>query len=366
MAEVDTNHLEKGPRHTQLLISSAFAIFALVSLPQGYLAARLSGGPVKWREILFSCAHWLLLCGLSYIPIVLAVRFPVPSKRSTIAHILGLLAFSISWSCLAVSIGVGLGLFEPDSQLLGRYLTSVVFGFSYAGIIYAAILGYIYAYGYFLANTRREADAARLEAQLAETRLNSLRMQLNPHFLFNTLNAVLVLVRESNVRAASEMLERLGELLQQVLKANRPKEIPLREELHLVEQYLSIQQVRFSNRLRIEWSIDDRARTALVPDLLMQPVVENAIHYGVSQRSQSGTVVVEARVIGNTLELSVGDDGPGFDTTASERLSNGIGLQNTRERLRTLYGTAASLTIEAVPPTGTQVTLRLPFREAGQ
>src|SRR5262249_8504411 len=141
--------------------------------------------------------------------------------------------------------------------------------------MYFALLGSVYAFTYFVEAREREAQAARLSAQLAEARLGALRMQLNPHFLLNSLNAVGVLVRDQNTRAASRMIELLGDVLQTVLRTDERHEIPLADELRFLEQYLAIEQVRFSDRLRVTWSIGD-VRSAMVPGFVLQPLVENA------------------------------------------------------------------------------------------
>jgi LytS/YehU family sensor histidine kinase len=221
-------------------------------------------------------------------------------------------------------------------------------------------LGCVYAFTYFLEAREREAHASRLAAQLAEARLGALRTQLNPHFLFNSLNALAVLVREPNTPAASRMLELLGDVLRQVLRTDQPHEIPLADELRFVEQYLAIEQVRFSDRLRVAWSIDEQARAALVPGFVLQPIVENAIKHGVAKRADAGRIEITARVVDSMLELAVRDDGVGMAATQRE----GVGLSNTRERLRTLYGHDATVTIIAPPDGGTLVTLRLPLHHA--
>jgi LytS/YehU family sensor histidine kinase len=213
---------------------------------------------------------------------------------------------------------------------------------------------------YFTEAREREAQSARLAAQLAEARLGALRMQLNPHFLFNSLNAIGVLVRDQNTATASRMLELLGDVLHSVLRSDARHEIPLAEEIQFLEQYLAIEQVRFSDRLRVSWSIDDRLRSAPVPGFILQPLVENALRHGVAKRSDLGTIDVGARLEGPTLVLTVTDNGPG--PAPSEVSGAGVGLANTRERLRTMYGEDASLTLESRAAGGAIATIRLPYR----
>jgi LytS/YehU family sensor histidine kinase len=228
--------------------------------------------------------------------------------------------------------------------------------------MYFAVLGSIYSFMYFTEAREREAQSARLSAQLAEARLGALRMQLNPHFLFNSLNAIGVLVRDQNIAGASRMLELLGDVLHSVLRSDARHEIPLSEEIQFLEQYLAIEQVRFSDRLQVSWSIDDRARSAPVPGFILQPLVENALRHGIAKRGDLGTINVGARIDGDSLVLSVSDNGPGL--APSEVESAGVGLANTRERLRTMYGAAASLTLESRPGGGAIATIRVPYSQA--
>ena len=209
----------------------------------------------------------------------------------------------------------------------------------------------------------RDMRTARLEGQLATARAESLRSQLQPHFLFNTLNAISVMMRE-DVDAAEKMLVRLSSLLRAVLDSEGRVHISLEEELGQLETYLAIQEVRFSDRLRFELSIDDRARRAAVPNLLLQPLVENAIQHGISPRARGGRIALKARIEGRSLVLELEDDGVGLD----DRHVEGVGISNTRSRLRELYGEDQSFVIARADTddrkeTGTAVRIRLPFQQ---
>ena len=212
----------------------------------------------------------------------------------------------------------------------------------------------------------RETHAARLEAQLADARLRALRMQLNPHFLFNTLHAVSALV-ERDPGGVRTMIARLSALLRRVLDGGASHEVPLRDELALVRDYLAIQQVRLGDRLRIEEHVAPEALDALVPALVLQPLAENAVGHGVSRAESGGTIRVEAGREGGALVLRVRDSGPGLVPEASggaETSGNGLGLANTRQRLDALYGPAASLALEPGAEGGAVATVRLPFHTA--
>jgi LytS/YehU family sensor histidine kinase len=183
-------------------------------------------------------------------------------------------------------------------------------------------------------------------------------MQLNPHFLFNSLNAITVLVRDQNTRDASRMLELLSGVLRQVLQSEKRQEVTLDEELRFIEKYLAIEQVRFSDRLQVLWSIDSNVRNALVPEFILQPLVENAVRHGVAKRSEAGLIEITGRESNGELVLSVRDNGPGY-ITGSE---SGVGLANTRARLETLFGDAAQLDVKNAEGRGTVAMVRFPLR----
>ena len=199
----------------------------------------------------------------------------------------------------------------------------------------------------------------RAEALASEARLQALRYQINPHFLFNTLNAVSTLVVERHTAEATRMIARLSDFLRLTLDERAGDEVPMAEELEFVQRYLDIEQVRLGDRLRLEVSVAPDARDAIVPVLLLQPLVENAVKHGIATREEGGRIAITAERRGPTLCISVRDDGPGPGAGESGR---GIGLANTRERLRTLYGDAQRLELVVPPDGGTQVTVELPFR----
>ncbi|MEM1054219.1 MAG: histidine kinase [Bacteroidota bacterium] len=228
-------------------------------------------------------------------------------------------------------------------------------------VIAVAVLAAGFARDALIRLRAREADAAHLEAQLADARLAALRMQLNPHFLFNTMHAVSALV-ERDPAGVRTMIARLSALLRRVLDGGDRHEVPLREELALVRDYLAIQSVRLGDRLEVVEQIEDEALDALVPALLLQPLVENAVGHGISAMEGGGTLTVSARREGGDLVLDVHDTGPG---PAENRLeAGGVGLRNTRERLDALYGDAASLTLTSAPQGGALASVALPFHTA--
>ena len=344
-----------------LLIAAASIVPAILDAWQIYMQGRLVGEPVRAEDIIFQGSEWLFLGALTPITYYLGQRYPLRRHdwpRALAVHTAGALALCIGWATLGVLLGALLDRFPAQGNLPHDLLSWVLRSVPWSVFMYFTVLGCVYAFTYFLEAREREAQASRLAAQLAEARLGALRMQLNPHFLFNSLNAVMVLVREQNTAAASRMLELLSDVLRQALRTDQPQEVPLSDELNFIERYLAIEQVRFSDRLRVVWSIDDRALNALVPGFILQPLVENAIKHGIVRHADAGRLEISARVVGGHLELAIRDDGVGMSATQAE----GVGLGNTRERLRTLYGEEASLHIEGRAGGGTEVVLMLPFR----
>jgi len=227
-------------------------------------------------------------------------------------------------------------------------------------LVYLAVLVAGYAREYFIRDQMRVRHAALLRAQLADARLDALRMQLNPHFLFNTLHAVAALV-ERDPAGVRRMIARLSELLRLTMDADAEHEVPLRDELEFLRRYIEIMEIRFQGRLRIEVKADEETLPALVPRLILQPLVENAFEHGAARASGEGVVAIMAQRRNGQLVLSVLDPGPGVAEVSAE----GVGLTNTRARLAELYGDAASFTLTSRPEGGAKAEMILPFRQAG-
>jgi hypothetical protein len=337
-------------RRARLSIAAACVIPAFLSMAQSFASAKLAHRAVFWDDLAFSGGDWLLLAPLIAIAFSVGRRFPF--RRSIAIHVAGAIILAIAWASLGMLLGFALDHFPAVPPYGRSYLNWIGITLPFGCLVYLAAIGCAYAY-------KLVVEAREREAQLATARLSALRMQLHPHFLFNTLNTALVLVREQNTGAATRTLELLASLLREGIRSDRPHEIALRDELRFVEQYLAIEQVRFADRLHVEWSIDEHARDALVPEFVLQPLVENAIRHGFAKRAEASTISIGARVDGPTLELTIADDGLGFDASQPAR---GVGLTNTRERLRVLYGGRAALEISSAPGRGTRAVVRIPFR----
>jgi two-component sensor histidine kinase len=318
----------------------------VASVPQAFFAEGLG-----WY-------NWALLTPFIF-ELVRRVPFDGPAKRRVVlVHAgAGLLAGLIQ---CGVSIVLAMSFGPPRTEPTS-WLAAVVW-IPFGIVFYAAIAGVGAALDYLRRLREREVQAARLKTLLVESRLGALRMQLQPHFLFNTLNTVAMLVRQGDQQTSVRVLARLSELLRQVLNEERNGEITLREELETTARYLEIEEIRFGDRLRVELAVDERVQDVLVPSMLLQPLVENAIRHGIARRAAATCVRIEADMEDGAVLLQVSDDGPGFPAGFDVERQSGIGLRNTAERLRYHYMGKASLTTDAAPGGGAAVRLRLPFR----
>lgn len=233
---------------------------------------------------------------------------------------------------------------------------------SWAWLAYWAVLGAYLAVDYHEQIHQRAARTQELERLLAQSRIETLRTQLNPHFLFNALNAVSAHV-EGAPRTARWMLEQLGDLLRLSLDHADEQEIPLQQELAFIDRYLKLQKIRFDNRLDVIVDVEPPALRAMVPTFILQPLLENAIRHGIARRSTAGLIEIQAWHENGSLHLSVRDDGPGLPADWDIERAIGVGLSNTQERLRRLYGDEQRFEIATMEGSGVRVDLTLPYRD---
>ena len=305
-------------------------------------------------------------------------RFPLERRfwlRRTSFHLAVAPVFALVQLSIQSAILPHLGIFpELMKDYFSTFFLLLILGFHGSVITYWIILGIQATFGYYRQYHERRRQALQLELQaselnsrLVQARLSALKGQLQPHFLFNTLNAIMVLVRQEKGRQAEEMLARLSDLLRSVLEDVEAQEVPLRRELESLQLYLSIEEVRFQDRLRVEISTDPATLDAAVPHLGLQPIVENAVRHGIGRRSVAGRIEISATRLPSEdgsnggLQIQVRDDGPGLPPGGLDA-SRGIGLANTRARLQQLYGDAARLTVENGAHGGAVATLVLPYR----
>lgn len=330
----------------------AFAFWTLDALTTATNYHRMGQeSGVSWeqalRTALASAWAWV---PLTILALWLAERFPLDRggwRRHLPVHLAGALGACLARAGLVLALNPWVGWYRSVPPLADLLLTSVANNL----FLFALIVGVGHALVF--ARRSREKDEARARAELA-----ALRMQIQPHFLFNALNTVAALVHESP-SVAERMIVRLSTLLRATLDAPDAEEVPLVEELRIARLYLEIEEARFEDRLRVRWRVDPRAYGARVPHLILQPLVENAVRHGISPRAAPGTVEIAAERVDGTLRLEVRDDGVGGAPAAA---AAGVGLQNTRERLRHLYGARQTVEVSGAPGGGFSVRITLPFR----
>ena len=304
--------------------------------------------------------------GLLYFPLRRLVRrFPPFARwRNALLHLGALLAFSVAhtssnWLSREVLFRLA-GFGDYDYGIMPiRYAMEL----PYDVLVYVGMTAVLVVAGHLAEARQRELRAAQLESSLARAELKNLRLMLEPHFLFNALNTVSATMYD-DPRAADEMLDRLAELLRASLKTRETDEVPLAAELELLDAYLAIVRARFGDRLSVELDVAPETRQALVPSMVLQPLVENAIRHGGVERQGRGSIAVRAARRDGRLTLEVSDRGEGAPA-GRDPLASGVGLANTAERLRLLYGPDHTFTAGNAPEGGFKVTAVLPFRETG-
>ncbi len=229
-------------------------------------------------------------------------------------------------------------------------------------ILYASILAISYVLDSQERLVLQQTETARLNEQLSKAQLNALRRQIEPHFLFNTLNAIAGLVRERRNDAAVSMIAELSDFLRQVLEDSHRQQVPLGEEMEFLQKYLDIQQVRFAERLQLTVDVPKELYLAQVPCLILQPMVENAVKHGIAKRAQGGAIRITAFQSNGMLTLSVYNDGPNLPADW-DKTHSGIGISNARTRLQSLYGDAFEFSMRNQGPGGVEVSVTVPFRE---
>jgi len=343
----------------RLLIFGAATLVGLYFALQAYTNPDVRP-PLTWGQALGINLTFYYLWALT-TPLVMAMakRFRFESGRwhlSLLAHLL------VSASVTAIQIFIGeailtlLSIRSPD--LVANIRTSFIVNFQTSLPTYWLMLFVYLTFDYYAKYRDREVRAAQLSAQLSHAQLQALKMQLRPHFLFNTLNSISSLMYR-DVEAADAMLARLSEFLRLTLDRDLDQEVTLEDELRYVLSYLEIEKIRFEDRLTVHVDVENGSETACVPSLALQPLVENAIRHGIAPRARGGAITIKARRSGENLEISVADDGIG---QAPEGVREHVGLANTRARLRHLYGDRHQFSFSDCESGGFVVDIVIPFR----
>lgn len=347
---------------------AVWTMLALVFAGQLYAANAMQGQPVEWTDALrYALADWyvfgLLAPPVAWLGRLVRIEWPL-RPMAVLVHLSACAAFMLAYLLLRALValwqvrvtGRPTSFFEVFEVVLVKTLP-------FSLLVYWAVVAIQHVVAYQERARERERRASELEQRLTAARLQALQMQLNPHFLFNTLNAISSLMHQ-NVDAADRMLVRLSELLRRALDSRDRQEVRLREELAFLERYLEIEQTRFGARLTVERAVEDDLLDVLVPNLVLQPLVENAIKHGIERQRRAGVIRVGARLDGPDVVLTVRDNGPGLRAVTPGPRGHGIGLSNTRRRLEQLYGTRQELVMRNADGGGTEVEVRLPYRLA--
>jgi two-component system, LytTR family, sensor kinase len=339
-----------------LLWSTLGLLFALPSLSSG-----------NWRSMLAACLAQWWSWGL-VTPLIYWIDRRLPFKedqlgRRILAHLPVSVVLTMVYYYVLLAMAAAFGL-SAWSRLAGFVPMGALQGLLWNWLVYWAIFGVLETAQYYQHYLGSELRLERLERSFSEARLNALRMQLDPHFLFNALNTISSQV-ERDPRLARTMIEHLGDLLRLSLDARDRQEIPLAEELAFLHHYIAIQKIRFAENLRIEIETAPEVKYALVPCLIVQPLVENAIRHGISQRASGGTVTVRAERDRNQVKIRVLDDGVGLPPGWALEECSGRGLSVTRERILGLHPNGNSrFSVRAREGGGTEVEISLPLRFA--
>lgn len=346
--------------------SLLWTVIGLSFASQFYVASLKAGRAVSWREaIVWSLGDWYVW-GLLSVPIfALARRFHVEGRqwRPRLAiHACACVITALLYLFIRVWLGQLQLLWHGNAATFGDLFTPLLAkSFIFNVIVYWVIVCLAHALDYYEQSRQRERRGLELEKHLSQAKLQTLQLQLNPHFLFNTLHAISALMHK-DVDAADRMVAQLSDLLRRALESGDEHEVPLRQELDFLERYLAIEKTRFGPRLKVQLLVEPDTLDALVPNLLLQPLVENAIHHGIEPQARPGEVGITARRVNDELVLEVRDDGVGLPETHTEN----VGLANSRARLGQLYPGRSRLELRSRESGGVSVTVSIPFRSSGR
>ena len=344
------------PVRTALLLLGSTVVGFLFALPMWTM---------EWKQALAQWWAWGLMA-----PLIFWADRALPFSgrelgRRAAAHVAGSMLFTAVYVYVFFVLRAAIGDIPWKSLAPAHVLQSAPGWFVWSLLVYWMIVGALQAYRYYERYVSTELRLQRMEKSYSQARLNSLRMQLDPHFLFNALNTISSHV-ERDPRLTRSMIEHLGDLLRMSLESKNKQEVPLAEELAFLNHYLEIQKIRFGDQLVIDIDVAPEVRYASVPSLFLQPLVENAIRHGISRRISGGAVTVTARAVGGNLVIHVEDDGMGLAPGWSLESSSGLGLTVTRERIEGLYPEGHSFNVRRRPEGGTRVEILLPLRLQGE
>jgi len=346
-----------------LLIGITFAV-------QGYIYANQKGYPLTWRDSFVEQIPFWLVWGL-LAPLIFRFvqRVPLDRERwvvSVLKHIPASMVFSLIHMTIYLIILAILKereLMEASDSMSTFIALITTLNFGMRMWSYLMLAAFAYAADFYQRYQEGAMRTSQLETQLAQAQLQALKMQLHPHFLFNTLNSISALLRK-NVEAADRMIARLGDFLRLTLRNAGTQEVTMQQELEFLKCYLDIERIRFQDRLTVEINVQPEASKAKVPNLILQPVVENAIRHGIATHTEPGRIEISAHCENGWLEMRVSDNGPGLPRKddGAANITEGVGIKNTRSRLQQLYGETYRFELADASGGGLEVRVRIPLR----
>lgn len=354
-----------------LIIWAIWTFIGLVFTLQGYFTSYRSERPMAFVDSAYLQMTWAYLFALA-TPLILAAAARLPIEKTN------WLRNSLAHAVISVLLAVGITALGRMAIWLrfgwpaGRPLTwesvyrFVVANFTEAIGIYLLVALTSYAFSYYRRYRAGQLRSLQLEAQLSQAQLEALKMQLHPHFLFNTLHSISALLTKDS-DAARRMITRLGDFLRLTLENSGAQEVTLQQEMDFLRCYLEIERIRFQDRLVTRMDIEPQVLDALVPNLILQPIVENAIRHGISSRSTPGVIEINAKPHNGSLRIQIRDNGPGLPAhrSSDNAFRRGLGLANTETRLERLYGEAHIFDLTNDPEGGLIVTVEIPFNRNG-
>ena len=361
---MDSPQIPKSPRW--LWVAVLWGGVGLFDATQTVVVMRSQGMHHAWTQLFFTILlSWLPWALATPVIMYLGRRFPPVRLRplsTWLIHLSAGAAINVLYATLRATMEVTMNPWlNPGGPGSYSSIWSMTFynGLLATIILYASVL----AIGGILDSRDhlmwQQAEAARLSEQLSKAQLDAVRHQIEPHFLFNALNAVSALVREGRSDDAVSMIASLSDLLRRVLQESQKQKVPLREELDLLDKYLAIQKLRFSDRLRVESAVSNELLSAEVPSLILQPLVENALKHGIAARAEGGKVRIAATRLNGHITLCVYNDGPAL--SSNWKAGGGVGLANLQTRLRGLYGEQFRFSLENQDPSGVEATVSVPY-----
>ncbi len=358
---MDRFHISRQSLIRTALLVAVWSAYGLVCACEVHYYYSLSPKPKSWAECLWSEVPYAYLWMLT-TPLILwwARRFRLEGRgwpRHILAHA-GLLLILGSLTMIGYDLIVRPETSGFNPFTWARLLRSIEIHFDTAALLYSVIVGVEHAFVYYRRYQAGLTKSSQLQTQLVQAQLQALKMQLHPHFLFNTLHSITALVHE-DPEMAERTIARLSELLRLFLANSTIHEIPLSEELRILDLYLEIERARFEDRLRVMYDVPSNLRDAMVPNLILQPLVENSIRHGVGRRSEPGWIAVAVERYADTLIVRVTDNGAGFKE--DQPVHTGMGLSITRGRLESLYGSHQSLVIRNLPAGGVEARQPMPY-----